>query len=90
MSRSVETPTHDDMVTFARAMHEVTWQYSTEPGELILSYFEKPHKWDTEYCQWLKFGGTLEKDCLTPFERWLDNQDIHVSDGEKTEMWQNH
>jgi hypothetical protein len=76
----IESPSYDDLLTFARVMYEIEWQYSSEPGEPILSYFEKPHKWDAEYQKWKELGGSLEKECMDAFEKWLDSKDFGDDD----------
>lgn len=68
-------PTYDDLVTFARVMYDVEWHYSSEPGESLLEYFEKPHKWNDEYAKWRELGGTLDKSCVDAFSHWFDHKD---------------
>lgn len=62
--------THDDLVAFARTMTRLDWWYADEPTEVILDFFEKPHKWDREMQKWrslncdeIKFGEWLDKRC---------------------------
>lgn len=75
MSAALE-PTYDDLLAFARVMYDVEWQYSGEPGERVLEFMEKPHKWNAEYLKWREFGGTLEKDCTNALDRWLENRNV--------------
>ncbi len=73
---------YDDIVTFGHAMYRI-WQYSSEPGSLLLDYFEAPYKWEAEYQKWRKLGGTLDKECLDAFEHWYDHKDDPTDDEEQ-------
>lgn len=64
---------YDDVVTFGRVLAETLFCDGDNPVELLLAYFEKPHKWEGEYRQWLAFGGTLDQECLDSFkDRYKD------------------
>lgn len=61
---------YDDIVTFGRVLAETVFSGGDDCVELLLAYFEKPHKWEGEYRQWLRLGGVLDKECLNRFSDW--------------------
>ncbi len=67
---------YDDIVSFGRVLAETICAGSTDPTEILLSYFEAPHKWEAEYQKWRALGGTLDNECLRAFEDWYDNKEI--------------
>lgn len=77
---SIEISGYDDIVTFGRIMYDIAWQYSSEPGERILEYFEKPHKWEPEFQKWKELGGSLEKECTDALEKWYDTKQLGEDD----------
>ena len=71
---SAQIPTHDQLVDFAYVMHKAAWQHDDEPGERVIEFFSKPHKWDAEYQRWQELGGSLDKDCIDRFEFYIDRK----------------
>lgn len=71
---STQIPTYDQLHSFAVAMHQIEWQYSEEPGSVVLEFFEKPHKWDAEFAKWQELGGSLDKECVDRLEFYLDRK----------------
>jgi hypothetical protein len=65
---------YDDIVTFGHVLAGTILLGSDDAIATLLSYFEKPHKWEGEYQMWRAFGGTLDKECLSQFENWYDNR----------------
>jgi hypothetical protein len=64
-------------------MYEIAWKYDgPDAGERILEYFDSPHKWASEYRQWVALGGTLEKDCMDALENWLEHKDDPAEEDE--------
>lgn len=62
---------YDEIVTFGHVLARI-FAGSECAVESLLAYFEKPHKWEAEYQQWRKLGGTLDAECLDEFEKWYE------------------
>lgn len=71
---------YDDIVTFGHVLAKTIFYGSDDPVSSLLAYFEKPHKWETEYRKWRELGGTLDDECLHQFEEWSDNRGFETLD----------
>lgn len=70
MRQTTFTTNYDDVVTFGHVLATVVFAGNDEPVKDLLAYFEKPWKWESEYYEWRRVGGTLNEKCLDAFHKW--------------------
>jgi hypothetical protein len=72
---------YDDIVSFGRVLSQtIFYGEGDEAVEMLLSYFEGPHKWEAEYQKWRELGGSFSDPCLRQFEDWYDSRAMAITD----------
>lgn len=65
--------TYDEIVTFGRVLAHA-WRYDENLVDDLFGYMDAPHKWEREYREWRRLGGTTDKACLDAFSDWYEHR----------------
>jgi len=72
MSLVADMGRYDEIVAFARVLHECGQVSDIDD---VLRYLEKPWKWQKEFSRWQELGGRLTKETLdTMSNEWAEGK----------------